>query len=110
MIHPDAHNVVCHMYRLDQHMNALFKVVHLAVFNASVQALGVLWRICQIHTNHLDRFYRALYSKLFDERLFSSSKQIIFLTVLYKALMADEGTKRLKAFIKRLLQVGHSDN
>jgi ribosome biogenesis protein MAK21 len=91
-------------------MNALFKIVHLTVFNASVQALGVLWRICQIHTNHLDRFYRALYSKLFDERLFSSSKQMIFLTILYKALIADDCTKRLKAFIKRLAQVRHGND
>jgi ribosome biogenesis protein MAK21 len=97
--------LIISLHRLDQHINTLFKVVQTTVFNASVQALSVLWRICQIKSNYLDRFYQTLYATLFDRRLWLSSKKMLFLNILYKALREDHSMTRIKAFVKRLLQV-----
>lgn len=70
-----------------------------------------------------DRFYSALYKKLLEPGLTASSKQVLFgtllhltlhnctllqvmfLNLLYKAVKADQSPNRVKAFIKRLIQV-----
>jgi ribosome biogenesis protein MAK21 len=52
-----------------------------------------------------DRFYRTLYQTLLDPRLLTSSKQAMYLNILFKSLKEDLNIKRVKAFIKRLLQV-----
>ena len=52
-----------------------------------------------------DRFYSALYKKILDPELTSSSKQVMFLNLLYKAIKADPSVTRIRAFMKRLLQV-----
>lgn len=52
-----------------------------------------------------DRFYRTLYESLLDARLLTSSKQTLYLNLLFKALSSDLSIKRVKAFAKRLLQV-----
>ena len=62
----------------------------------------------QLTSSHLssrDRFYRTLYESLLDPRLLTSSKQTLYLNVLFKALRSDLSIKRVKAFAKRLLQV-----
>lgn len=64
--------------------------------------------IQQLTSSHLssrDRFYRTLYESLLDPRLLTSSKQTLYLNVLFKALRSDLSIKRVKAFAKRLLQV-----
>lgn len=57
------------------------------------------------HLSSRDRFYRTLYESLLDPRLLTSSKQTLYLNVLFKALRSDLSIKRIKAFAKRLLQV-----
>lgn len=52
-----------------------------------------------------DRFYRALYDILLHKDLFKSSKQTMFLNVLYKTLKNDNNMARTVAITKRLLQV-----
>jgi len=52
-----------------------------------------------------DRFYQALYAKLLDPSIKASSKQAVFLNVLYKSLKSDPFLHRVKAFVKRILQV-----
>lgn len=52
-----------------------------------------------------DRFYRTLYESLLDPRLLTSSKQTLYLNLLFKALKSDVNVKRVKAFSKRLLQI-----
>jgi len=54
-----------------------------------------------------DRFYRTLYESLLDPRLISTSKHIMYLNLLYRSLKADMSTKRVQAFVKRLLQIIH---
>ena len=43
-----------------------------------------------------DRYYRALYSKLLDPQICSTSKLAIFLNVLYKSLKSDPELNRVK--------------
>lgn len=45
------------------------------------------------------------YRKLLDPGLSVSSRQSMFLNLLYKSLKADIVLRRVKAFVKRLLQV-----
>lgn len=52
-----------------------------------------------------DRFYRTLYESLLDPRIATSSKQSLYLNLLYKALKTDVNLKRVKAFVKRLVQI-----
>lgn len=64
--------------------------------------------IQQLTTTHqvsVDRFYRTLYESLLDPRLVTSSKQSLYLNLLFKALKADLSQKRVKAFVKRLIQI-----
>lgn len=51
------------------------------------------------------RYYRALYATLLDSRLASSSKQAMFLNLLFKSLKVDQDLIRVRAFVKRFLQV-----
>jgi ribosome biogenesis protein MAK21 len=53
----------------------------------------------------VDRFYRTLYESLLDPRLVNSSKHALYLNLLFRALKADLNIKRVKAFVKRMLQV-----
>jgi len=55
----------------------------------------------------VDRFYRTLYESLLDPRLVNSSKHALFLNLLFRALRSDINIKRVKAFVKRLLQIIH---
>ena len=50
------------------------------------------------------------YRKLLDPGLGSCSRQSMFLNLLYKSLKADVVLRRIKAFIKRLLQVSCQQN
>lgn len=52
-----------------------------------------------------DRFYRTLYESLLDSRVATSSKQSLYLNLLFKALKNDLNIRRVKAFVKRLVQV-----
>lgn len=54
-----------------------------------------------------DRFYRTLYESLLDPRLIETSKHIMYLNLLYRALKSDLNIKRVQAFVKRLLQIIH---
>ncbi|KAH3846895.1 hypothetical protein DPMN_089202 [Dreissena polymorpha] len=53
----------------------------------------------------IHRYYNALYRKLVDPALATSSKQAAFLNLVFKSIKMDESERRVKAFAKRLLQV-----
>ncbi|MEQ2171927.1 hypothetical protein GOODEAATRI_015661, partial [Goodea atripinnis] len=92
--------------KVKEQLDTLFRVVHLAKFNTAVQALMLLFQVLDSQQSVSDRFYVALYRKLLDPGLSVSSRQNMFLNLLYKSLKADVAPRRVKAFIKRLLQVG----
>ena len=52
-----------------------------------------------------DRYYTALYKKMTDPALKHSSKQNMFLNLLFKSMKKDMSERRNQAFIKRLLQI-----
>lgn len=91
--------------RFEKHLDTLFRVTHSSNFNTSIQALMLIQQLTGSHLSARDRFYRTLYESLLDPRLLTSSKQTLYLNVLFKALRSDLSIKRVKAFAKRLLQV-----
>lgn len=86
-------------------METLFKICHAGTFNTSIQALQLIFQVSKSRQNVSDRFYRTLYESLFDARLLTSSKQAMYLNLLFKALKHDSSLPRVMAFVKRLLQM-----
>ncbi|XP_075326920.1 CCAAT/enhancer-binding protein zeta [Odontesthes bonariensis] len=91
--------------KVKEQLDTLFRVVHLVKFNTAVQALMLLFQVMDSQQSISDRYYATLYRKLLDPGLLSSSRQNMFLNLLYKSLKADVVVRRVKAFVKRLLQV-----
>ncbi|CAJ1077686.1 LOW QUALITY PROTEIN: CCAAT/enhancer-binding protein zeta [Xyrichtys novacula] len=96
--------------KVKEQLDTLFKVVHLVKFNTAVQALMLLFQVMDSQQSISDRYYTALYRKLVDPGLSSSSRQSMFLNLVYKSLKADVALRRVKAFVKRLLQVSAEQN
>ncbi|KAK7940790.1 uncharacterized protein PG986_013177 [Apiospora aurea] len=92
---------------LESHLDTLFRITHSSNFNTSIQALMLIQQL--VATKHLatERFYRTLYESLLDTRLATSSKQALYLNLLYRSLKADVDVRRVKAFVKRMLQILH---
>lgn len=86
-------------------MDMLFKITHSSNFNTSIQALMLIQQLATSKNLAVERFYRTLYESLLDPRLVNSSKHALYLNLLYRALKSDLNVKRVKAFVKRLLQV-----
>jgi ribosome biogenesis protein MAK21 len=95
------------MSRFEKQMDTIFQVTHSSNFNTSIQALMLIQQISATKHFSTDRFYRTLYESLLDPRLTTSSKHIMYLNLLYRALKGDTSIKRVKAFVKRLLQIIH---
>lgn len=91
--------------QFEEHINTIFRVTHSSNFNTSIQALMLIQQISSTKHYSADRFYRTLYESILDPRLLTSSKQIMYLNLLYKSLKSDINVKRVQAFVKRLLQV-----
>ncbi|KAL2051761.1 hypothetical protein ABVK25_007917 [Lepraria finkii] len=89
----------------ERHLDTLFTVTHSSNFNTSIQALILIQQLHGSHQGSADRFYRTLYESLLDPRLLTSSKQALYLNLLFRTLRSDLNVKRVKAFAKRLLQV-----
>ncbi|KXL42087.1 MAG: hypothetical protein FE78DRAFT_94084 [Acidomyces sp. 'richmondensis'] len=91
--------------KFEKQMDTIFRIAHSSNFNTSLQALVLIQQISSTKHYGADRFYRTLYETLLDSRLATSSKQVIFLNLLYKSLKNDSNIKRVQAFVKRLLQI-----
>ncbi|KAK5782294.1 hypothetical protein RI543_000224 [Arxiozyma heterogenica] len=88
------------------HMETLYKITHSSNFNTSVQALVLINQVTVKAGLNNDRYYKTLYESLLDPRLVNSSKQGIYLNLLYKSLKNDaKNAERVEAFVKRILQV-----
>lgn len=104
-----------------KHMDTLFLITHTSTFNISLQALLLILQVTTslpastpstskegasvFSTSLKDRFYRTLYSSLLDQRLATSNKQAMYLNLLFKALKADTNVERVKAFVRRFIQI-----
>ncbi|OJD38645.1 ccaat-box-binding transcription factor [Diplodia corticola] len=89
----------------EKQLDTIFRVTHSSNFNTAIQALLLIQQISAAKHYSTDRFYRTLYESVLDPRLLHSSKQVMYLNLLYRSLKADVSIKRVKAFVKRLLQV-----
>lgn len=86
--------------------------MHTSNFNVSIRALGLILHISSSLSAHSNsaadaisaRFYRALYTTLHDARLASSSKQAMFLNLVFTALKKDSNFDRAVAIIRRFIQ------
>ncbi|CAN7995585.1 unnamed protein product [Ixodes hexagonus] len=91
----------------EDQLNLMFRLVHLMDFNIATQTLMLLFQASRPQSRLAslsDRFYGALYRKSLDPALEHSSQQTLFLNLLYRALKRDEEDRRVKAFLKRVLQ------
>jgi ribosome biogenesis protein MAK21 len=91
---------------LEEHVDNIFKMVYVSTLNTAIQALQVLYQATNVSGQTPSaRYYRALYARLGSVELITSSKHALFLNLLFKSLRADGDAARVKAFVKRLLQV-----
>lgn len=103
---------------MEEHVDALYRVVHTATPAASTQALMLLFHLAvgstagKAHENlpsegdtpRQDRFYRALYVCLSKPSLVSHGKHLtMFFNLLYKAMKYDSDASRVNACAKRLM-------
>ncbi|GMH81158.1 hypothetical protein TrST_g11756 [Triparma strigata] len=84
----------------DSHLAALYRVAHSENIAARVQALMLL---CEVQGDE-DRFFRALYDCLKDERLYAGKGVTAFFNLVYKAVKRDKDAGRKGVMLKRLLQ------
>ncbi|CDS00434.1 related to MAK21-protein required for 60S ribosomal subunit biogenesis [Sporisorium scitamineum] len=100
----------------EKHVNTLFRILHSGSFNISIQALQLIFQLTISNPHQesstvltsaaiTDRFYRVLYDSLLDPRLEASSKQAMYLNLIFQALKADAEQERVKAFVKRICQI-----
>ncbi|KAF7305180.1 CCAAT-box-binding transcriptional factor [Mycena kentingensis (nom. inval.)] len=106
---------------INKHIDTLFLITHTSTFNISLQALVLIQQISASLSSSsaassssapstmksiTDRYYRTLYDSLYDSRLAASSKQAMYLNLLFKSLKADaDNAERVKAIVRRFVQV-----
>lgn len=88
----------------DKYFNQLFCVAHADSFGSATQALALLYQVTQANSVQSDRFYKALYSRILDAAECSEAVQATYLNLLFKSMKDDTNPRRVKAFLKRLLQ------
>ncbi|KAK6529280.1 hypothetical protein TWF281_008458 [Arthrobotrys megalospora] len=89
----------------NKHLDTLFRITHGSNFNTSLQALTLIFQVSNSKQMVSDRFYRSLYESLVDPRLATSSKQAMYLNLLFRALKSDHKLVRVQAFVKRIIQI-----
>ncbi|KAK3362817.1 CBF/Mak21 family-domain-containing protein [Lasiosphaeria hispida] len=90
---------------LEKHLDTLFRITHSSNFNTSVQALMLIQQLATSKHLAVERFYRTMYESLLDPRLITSSKQALYLNLLFRSMKNDVDVRRVKAFVKRLVQI-----
>ncbi|TPX45776.1 hypothetical protein SeLEV6574_g03673 [Synchytrium endobioticum] len=89
----------------DKYLDSLFQFSHIGNFATAVQALSLIFQVQSTRDIVTDRYYRVLYGTLFDRRLYTASRQAVYLNLLYRSLKADPSLNRTRAVLKRLVQV-----
>ncbi|XP_076236757.1 nucleolar complex protein 1 isoform X2 [Calliopsis andreniformis] len=90
---------------LNNHIDSVYKVVHIGSFNVSLNALNLLHQATGKDEAQSDRFYSTFYRKLLDPQIGIANKRAVFLNLLFRVLQQDKKIQRLYAFIKRTLQI-----
>lgn len=107
---------------MDEHVDALYRVVHAATPSASTQALMLLFHLVvgttvresetpETERARLNRFYRALYASLAKQSHVSHGKHsTMFFNLLYRAMKYDPDSCRVNACAKRLMTTALHSN
>lgn len=113
---------------MEQHIDSLYKIAHVAPPSACTQALMLLFHLAvgsndgeqteekkadtDTKTDKVrqDRFYRALYSKVADPTMLFGRQLTLYFNLLYKAMKYDTDSNRVVAFGKRLLHTAFHFN
>lgn len=95
---------------LDEQTEMLFSIAGTALddinnFSLVVQSLSLLYFVSTTRDLLRSRFYVALYQTLLAPGLANSSKLMLFMNLLFKAMKNDPINHRVLAFTKRLLQI-----
>ncbi|CAD5223382.1 unnamed protein product [Bursaphelenchus okinawaensis] len=89
---------------LTEQFDDLYKVVHTAKkLSTALSALRLLFQAMSFNAGLSDRFYSAFYQRMLTVR--SSKADVQFFDLIHKVLKADPVEDRVRAFIKRLLQL-----
>lgn len=94
----------------DDKMDTFFQIVFHASFNKACHAMSLMLKVMIARGQVSDKFYQALYYLLLNPELHTSSRQALFLNVLYGAMRHDTSTVRVRAFLKRILQVSMQEH
>lgn len=89
---------------LQTHVDTLFKITHTYNLNTVIQSLNLIYQISNVKKDIKDRFYRVLYQSILDFRLIHTSKQAMYVNLLFKSLKNDDKPHRVVSFVKRLIQ------
>ena len=81
---------------IDANLNTLFKLVHITPFNISLQALMLLNQVVDSREDILNRYYNALYRRMFALEWQSTAKETFFLNLLFNSINRDDSIPRLK--------------
>ena len=94
---------------LEKRLEYFYKLIHMVGKNTSIQGLSLIFNvlIAKDCGQITDRFYSVLYRSLLESKLETCSRKAIYLNLVYRALTNDPNPTRLKAFVKRLLQVSY---
>lgn len=88
--------------------DTIYRLVHFADIKVSLQTLALLLQIVTAlgDSQQSNRFYNALYKKIFDPEIVTCSPKFsaLFLHIVHRAIHFDRNKSRAQAFIKRLLQ------
>ncbi|CAL8069792.1 unnamed protein product [Calicophoron daubneyi] len=93
------------LIELVEEVDDIFRLVHAATFNVSLQALAVLFQLSMHRPEIRDRYYQALYRKLTNPSIAVTSRGPSLLHLLYRSLLNDPDAERRAAFTQRLLQI-----
>jgi ribosome biogenesis protein MAK21 len=92
--------------KVDQLMpeiDSLYKIVHVEKFSIALAALKVLFQMQSLSKSFSDRFYCTFYRRLLT--VHSSTHDTEFFHLLERVILSDESNERVKAFLKRMLQL-----
>ncbi|KAK6622907.1 hypothetical protein RUM43_008758 [Polyplax serrata] len=90
---------------IQEHINTLYKIIHLSHANIATQALSLAHLISNHSNSSVDRFYSVLYKKIGEVEMFQATNHAMLINLIYKSMKKDKEKNRVYAFIKRLLQV-----
>ncbi|GAU97599.1 hypothetical protein RvY_08872-2 [Ramazzottius varieornatus] len=91
---------------LMEHIDMLFRYIYTVTAQVGIQILMLLYQVMEREGAITDRFYMALYRKMMDPELLTHpGRSSSLLNLLYKSMKRDESVTRVKAFIKRILQL-----